>query len=145
MNSLPSMSEYDWPPICKWTVVDEAAKKKLLAATGGPGGLIQVSKDDLPENPKKMSGVAKYYASAYRQEQQISPNLKVLGEFVVGRNDGDTLKHYRFVYLLPEDGELSYSGLPENFPLHHTSSASPFSIEDLFAQAQFMQKKKTRG
>lgn len=146
MSSLPIMSEYDWRPICKWTVVDEAAKKQLLAASGDPGGLFPVSKDDLPERLKKMPGVATYYASAYGQEQQISPNLDLLGEFVVGRIDGGTLKHYRFVYALRVNGELLFSGLPKNFPLHHHTDGAPLSsIEELFAQAQFTQNKKKRG
>ncbi len=95
IGSLPIVSEYDWPPICKWTAVDEAAKEKLLSASGGPGGLFPVSKDDLPENLKKMPEVATYYASADALEQQISANLNLLRELVVGRTDGDMLKHYR--------------------------------------------------
>jgi hypothetical protein len=107
-------------------------RSDLMRGSHAPGGLFPVSVDNLPTKLAGMPGITNYYASGYGDNQLINPNRSLCGELSVGRNDGDLTKYYTYVYAISDDGKVYINGPHKNFPLHHSPSASPITIEELF-------------
>lgn len=116
-----------------WTSVKNVeAARKLMEGVHPPGGLFPISVDDLPENLRRMYEITSAYASGYGGPQSADPNPALCGEFAVTRKDGDLSKSYSYVYAIAKDGEVLFTGPYINFPLHHSASGSPITVEDLF-------------
>lgn len=128
--------------IPKWTPVEnEEAALKLMGGVHPPGGLLPVSVDDIPSNLKTMPEITNYYVSAYGGPQFADQNPALCGEFAVTRKDGDLSKSYTYVYAITGDGKVYSNGPCINFPLHHSPSASPITVEDLFGHHPLLKKK----
>ena len=116
----------------EWHLIDAEDAKKLIVASGGPGGVFRVPVSHLPKNLQEMSGIESYYASAYKDPQEISPGWTLQGEMAVGRIDQEKVKYYHYFYAKSVDGKLYFAGSTKKFPLHHVASASPVRLEELF-------------
>jgi len=135
-----SMSNHNRPS--KWKLIDEATAKALTKKTDAPNGVYQVPTSEIPENFKTMPGIDTFYVSGYVDPQVINQGLTLGGEMAITRIEGATAIHYNYVLASSADGKVYSMGPFKDFPYHHSPSASPVPIEDLFGHHPFKQNRK---
>jgi hypothetical protein len=83
----------------KWNKCDETMMHQLTAATAYPGHVYPYPLDALRENMQTdMPSLSAAFVSGYVETSAVRPDLTALGEFAVGRTDGDTAKGYNYAF-----------------------------------------------
>ncbi len=128
-------------PTFKWKLIDETAAKALTKKTDAPNGVYQVPPAEIPGNFKNMLGIDTFYVSGYVDPRDINQGLTLGGEMAITRIEEATAKNYNYVFASFADGKVYSMGPFKNFPFHHSPSASPVPIEDLFGHHPFKRNK----
>lgn len=116
----------------EWHEVDFNAASELTKATKAPDQVYRFDISNAPENFTRMPGACSYFVSAYKNPVEISGEVKVGGEMVVGRTHKDLLKNYLYYFASSSDGKVCFAGPYKDFYGHHIASSEPVDIETLF-------------
>ncbi len=116
----------------KWTAVNSTTAKHLSELTASPGLVYPVASNAIPDQPKEVPGVVKFYVSSYAKPIPLSQDATAGGEIAPVRYDGDTAKAYNYLFATSSNGIVCYTGPHKDFASHHFASSTAVPIESLF-------------